>query len=82
MQSSQSKPRTKAQHENQSTSQSVWYLQISKNFELISSAGYRLAKTFEKDMKEVKEMCEFSNAVKQGNIPAESPVPINIPYHE
>jgi hypothetical protein len=50
------------------------------HFELISSASYRPAKTFEMDMREVKDMCEYSNAVKCGNILAESAVPINIPY--
>ncbi len=59
--------------------QPVWNLQF-KHFELISSASYRPVKTYEMDMREVKDLCEYSNAVKCGNILAESTVPINIPY--
>lgn len=80
-QSSPSKPPINPRPGSQSNLQSVWNLQFS-NLELISSAGYKTAKTFEKDIKEVKEMCEYSNAVKQGKILAESPVPINIPYQD
>jgi hypothetical protein len=79
---SQSKPPTNAKSGNQSNLQSVWNLQFSRNLELISSAAYRPDETFGKDMEDVKEMCEYSNAVKQGNIPAESPVPMNIPYQD
>ena len=67
---------------NQNHVHSLLNLQFSKNLELISSAGHRAVTTHEKDMKEVKEMCEYSNAVKRGNIPAESPVPIKIPYQD
>ena len=59
----------------------VWNLQFSKYLELIFSGGHGASKTLEKEMKEV-EMCEYSNVVKRGNIPAESPVPINIPYQD
>lgn len=80
--SSQPKPSIHSQPGNRGNLQSVWHLRFSKNLELISSAGYRPAKTFEMDMKEVTEICEYSNAIKCGNIQAMSPVAINIPYQD
>ena len=78
-QTSQPKSPIDSQPENRGNLQPVWNLQF-KHFELISSASYRPVKTFEMHMREVKDMCEYSNAVKRGNILAESTVPINIPY--
>jgi Homeodomain-like domain-containing protein len=78
-QTSQPKPFINSQSENRGNLQPGWDLQF-KHFELISSASYKPAKTFEMDMREVKDMCEYSYAVKCGNILAESTVPINIPY--
>jgi hypothetical protein len=74
-------PYINSQPGNRGNLQSVWHLQFSQNLDPISSAGYRPAKTFEKEMEEVT-MCEYSNAIKCGNILAESTVPINIPYQD
>ena len=70
-QTSQPKSPIDSQPENRGNLQPVWNLQF-KHFELISSASYRPVKTFEMHMREVKDMCEYSNAVKRGNILAES----------
>ena len=77
-QDSQSKPPIAG---NLSYLHPLWNLRFPK-LKLISSAGDRAVKTFEKEMKEVKEMCEYSNAVKRGNIQVESPLPIKIPSQD